>query len=152
MIKVSGLYKSYGSHLAVKNAGFEINDGEVVGFLGPNGAGKSTIMNILTGYLSMTQGSVEVDGYSVLDDPTEVRRRIGYLPEQPPLYVDMTVKEYLSFVYDLKKVEVAASQRDMQAGQDREYRGKAYQESVQGLPSACRHRAGADRQPGRADT
>lgn len=105
MIKVTGLYKSYGKHLAVKNVSFQIDDGEIVGFLGPNGAGKSTIMNILTGYLSMTQGSAEVDGYSVLDDPAEIRKRIGYLPEQPPLYMDMTVKEYLSFVYDLKKVK-----------------------------------------------
>ena len=104
MIQVNGLYKNYGNHPAVKNVSFKIEDGEIVGFLGPNGAGKSTIMNIITGYLSMTKGTVEVDGYSVLDDPIQIRRRIGYLPEQPPLYMDMTVKEYLSFVYDLKKV------------------------------------------------
>lgn len=105
MIQVNGLYKNYGNHAAVKDVSFKIEDGEIVGFLGPNGAGKSTIMNIVTGYLSMTKGSVEVDGYSVLDDPMQIRRRIGYLPEQPPLYMDMTVKEYLSFVYDLKKVK-----------------------------------------------
>ncbi len=105
MIQVSGLCKNYGNHPAVKDVSFQIQDGEIVGFLGPNGAGKSTIMNIITGYLSMTKGTVEVDGYSVLDDPAQIRRRIGYLPEQPPLYMDMTVKEYLSFVYDLKKVK-----------------------------------------------
>ena len=105
MIQVNGLYKNYGNHPAVRDVSFKIDDGEIVGFLGPNGAGKSTIMNIITGYLSMTKGSVEVDGYSVLDDPAQIRRRIGYLPEQPPLYMDMTVKEYLSFVYDLKKVK-----------------------------------------------
>ena len=105
MIEVVGLSKRYGNHLAVDNVSFEINDGEVIGFLGPNGAGKSTIMNILTGYLSLTQGSVSVDGYNILENPSEAKRRIGYLPEIPPLYTDMTVKEYLSFMYDLKKVQ-----------------------------------------------
>ena len=104
MIEVIGLSKRYGNHLAVENANFKINDGEVIGFLGPNGAGKSTIMNILTGYLSLTQGSVSVDGYDILENPLEAKRRIGYLPEIPPLYTDMTVKEYLYFMYDLKKV------------------------------------------------
>ncbi|MBQ5810300.1 MAG: ABC transporter ATP-binding protein [Clostridia bacterium] len=105
MIQVSGLYKNYGNHPAVKDVSFQIQDGEIVGFLGPNGAGKSTIMNIITGYLSMTKGTVEVDGFNVVEDPVQIRRRIGYLPEQPPLYMDMTVKEYLSFVFDLKKVK-----------------------------------------------
>lgn len=106
MIEVIGLSKRYGNHLAVKDANFVINDGEVIGFLGPNGAGKSTIMNILTGYLSLTQGSVKVDGYDILEEPLEAKRRIGYLPEIPPLYTDMTVKEYLNFVFDLKKVKL----------------------------------------------
>ena len=104
MIEVTGLVKRYGSHTAVRNATFSIRDGEIVGFLGPNGAGKSTTMNILTGYLSATEGTVKIDGFDILEDPREAKRRIGYLPEQPPLYMDMTVREYLNFVYDLKQV------------------------------------------------
>ncbi len=105
MINVVGLSKRYGTHLAVKDVSFNIKKGEVIGFLGPNGAGKSTIMNILTGYLSMTQGKVEVDGFDVVEYPEEAKRRIGYLPEIPPLYTDMKVREYLNFIYDLKKVK-----------------------------------------------
>lgn len=105
MIEVSSLSKRYGSHLAVDNVSFSIKKGEVVGFLGPNGAGKSTIMNIMTGYLSLTAGEVSIDGFDIMDNPEEAKKRIGYLPEIPPLYTDMTVKEYLSFMYDLKKVK-----------------------------------------------
>ncbi len=106
MIEVTGLSKRYGNHLAVDNASFSIADGEVIGFLGPNGAGKSTIMNILTGYLSLTTGTVSIDGYDIVDNPAEAKRRIGYLPEIPPLYTDMTVREYLNFIFDLKKVKL----------------------------------------------
>ena len=105
MIEVIGLSKRYGNHLAVDNANFKIEDGEVIGFLGPNGAGKSTIMNILTGYLSLTQGKVEIDGFDILENPEDAKKRIGYLPEIPPLYIDMKVREYLNFIYDLKKVK-----------------------------------------------
>ncbi len=105
MIEVSSLSKKYGNHLAVDNVSFNIKKGEVVGFLGPNGAGKSTIMNIMTGYLSLTAGSVSIDGFDIVDQPEEAKRRIGYLPEIPPLYTDMTVREYLYFMYDLKKVK-----------------------------------------------
>ena len=105
MIEVTGLSKRYGTHLAVSDVSFSISKGEVVGFLGPNGAGKSTIMNILTGYLSLTQGKVTVDGFDVAESPEDAKKRIGYLPEIPPLYIDMTVKEYLGFIYDLKKVK-----------------------------------------------
>ena len=105
MIEVSSLTKKYGNFLAVDNVSFTINRGEVVGFLGPNGAGKSTIMNILTGYLSLTGGKVSIDGFDVLEQPEQAKRRIGYLPEIPPLYTDMTVTEYLYFIYDLKKVK-----------------------------------------------
>ena len=105
MIKVTGLSKRYGTHLAVNNVSFNIEKGEVIGFLGPNGAGKSTIMNILTGYLSLTQGKAEIDGFDILENPEEAKSRIGYLPEIPPLYVDMKVREYLNFIYDLKKVK-----------------------------------------------
>ena len=102
MIKISHLVKNYGSFCAVDDISFEVERGEVVGFLGPNGAGKSTTMNIVTGYLSSTSGSVTIGGVDILDDPLNAKRLIGYLPEQPPLYPDMTVDEYLSFCYDLK--------------------------------------------------
>ncbi len=105
MIEVKNLSKRYGKHVAVKNASFSISKGEIVGFLGPNGAGKSTIMNILTGYISLTEGSAAIDGYDVLKYPEQAKRKIGYLPEHPPLYLDMTVREYLNFMYDLKKVK-----------------------------------------------
>lgn len=105
MIKVTGLSKRYGTYLAVEGVNFHIKKGEVIGFLGPNGAGKSTIMNILTGYLSMTQGKVEIDGFDIAEYPEDAKSRIGYLPELPPLYVDMKVREYLDFIYDLKKVK-----------------------------------------------
>ena len=102
MIRVEHLSKRYGNRYALDDVSFEIGEGEIVGLLGANGAGKSTTMNILTGYLSATEGEVYVGGVSVLDDPTAAKRKIGYLPEQPPLYFDMTVKEYLDFVYELK--------------------------------------------------
>lgn len=105
MIEISNLTKKYGSKTALDNLSFTVNKGEIIGFLGPNGAGKSTTMNILTGYISSTSGTVKVDGYDILEEPNEVKKRIGYLPEQPPLYMDMVVWEYLSFVYDLKKVK-----------------------------------------------
>ena len=104
MIEVKALSKKYGKHLAVDDVSFSIEKGEVVGFLGPNGAGKSTIMNILTGYISATSGSVSIDGYDILEQSEYAKRRIGYLPEIPPLYLDMTVTEYLYFIYELKKV------------------------------------------------
>jgi len=104
VIEATNLVKRYGPHTAVDHASFKIEKGEIVGFLGPNGAGKSTTMNILTGYLSSTEGTVTVDGMNILDHPIESKKRIGYLPENPPLYPDMTVKEYLSFVCEIKKV------------------------------------------------
>ena len=102
MVEIKNLVKNYGSKTAVDDISFSIKSGEVVGFLGPNGAGKSTTMNIITGYLSATSGTVEIDGMDIFKEPLEVKRLIGFLPEQPPLYVDMTVYEYLSFVFDLK--------------------------------------------------
>ena len=102
MIEVQNLTKRYGSHNAVQGISFQVEEGEVIGFLGPNGAGKSTTMNILTGYLSATSGVVKINGYDVLQEPNEAKKNIGYLPEQPPLYLDMTVREYLDFMYELK--------------------------------------------------
>jgi ABC-2 type transport system ATP-binding protein len=106
MIKIDHLVKNYGKICAVDDISFEIGRGEIVGFLGQNGAGKSTTMNILTGYLSSTFGEVLIDGINILDDPKGAKRKIGYLPEQPPVYLDMTVEEYLSFSYDLKRCEL----------------------------------------------
>lgn len=105
MIEVSGLTKKYGQIYAINNISFTIEKGEVVGLLGPNGAGKTTTMNIMTGYISATDGTAKIDGVDILEDPNTVKSKIGYLPEQPPLYLDMTVREYLSFVYDLKKLK-----------------------------------------------
>ena len=104
MIEVTGLVRRYGPHLAVDHVNFKIEKGEIVGFLGPNGAGKSTTMNILTGYLSSTEGTVKIDGQDILEFPTEIKRKIGYLPENPPLYPDMTVREYLSFTGEIKGI------------------------------------------------
>ncbi len=104
MIKVENLVKRYGTNYALNDVSFEIKEGEIVGLLGPNGAGKSTAMNILTGYLSTTSGSAYIDGINILRDPINAKRRIGFLPEQPPLYPEMTVSEYLNFVYELKGV------------------------------------------------
>lgn len=115
MIEVEGLTKRYGNSRGVTDISFSIKEGEIVGFLGPNGAGKTTTMNIITGYISATSGSVKVAGLDILEDPIAVKRHIGYLPEQPPLYLDMTVDEYLEFVYELKGVR-AQSMREHIAG------------------------------------
>lgn len=104
MIEVSHLTKKYGGHLAVDDVSFTVDDGQIYGLLGPNGAGKSTIMNILTGYLSATSGQVTVAGHPLPEEADEAKACVGYLPEQPPLYPEMTVGEYLNFVAELKKV------------------------------------------------
>ena len=104
MIEGSHLTKKYGGHLAVDDVSFTVEDGQIYGLLGPNGAGKSTIMNILTGYLSATSGQVTVAGHPLPEEAAEAKACVGYLPEQPPLYPEMTVGEYLNFVAELKKV------------------------------------------------
>lgn len=104
MIEVKHVSKKYGSKYAVRDATFTVRKGEIVGFLGRNGAGKSTTMNMITGYISTTTGSISIDGYDILKNPGEAKRQIGYLPENPPLYMDMTVDEYLRFCCDVKKV------------------------------------------------
>ena len=104
MIEVNNLVKCYGDHTAVDHLSFKIEKGKIYGFLGPNGAGKSTTMNMITGYIASTEGTVTIDGHDILDEPEEAKKCIGYLPEMPPLYFDMTVGEYMSFVADLKKI------------------------------------------------
>lgn len=104
MIEVTNLTKKYGDHIAVDNLSFRVEKGQIYGFLGPNGAGKSTTMNIITGYLAASSGTVTINGFDVLKEPEEAKKHIGYLPELPPLYMDMTVAEYLGFVAELKKV------------------------------------------------
>ena len=107
MIEVSHLIKQYGNHLAVDDVSFTVADGQICGLLGPNGAGKSTIMNILTGYLSATSGQVTVAGHPLPEEADAAKACVGYLPEQPPLYPEMTVQEYLTFAAELKGVKKA---------------------------------------------
>lgn len=105
MIEVKNLTKKFGPHTAVDNISFVVNDGEIVGFLGPNGAGKTTTMNMMTGFISSTEGTVRINGFDILDEPVKAKKELGYLPDVPPVYGDMTVEEYLYFVCSLKKVK-----------------------------------------------
>ncbi|MDF2538342.1 MAG: hypothetical protein K0S76_1363 [Herbinix sp.] len=111
MIEVKNLVKRYGNNTAVDHLSFTVDKGQILGFLGPNGAGKSTTMNIITGYISATEGTVTVNGLDVFEEPEKVKKMIGYLPEFPPLYPDMTVREYLNFVADIKKVKKSEKNR-----------------------------------------
>ena len=109
MIEVKNLCKHYGDKIAVNDISFEVKDGEILGFLGPNGAGKSTTMNMITGYISSTSGQAVINGVDIMENPKKAKSYIGYLPEIPPIYVDMTVSGYLNFVYDLKKCKLPRS-------------------------------------------
>jgi ABC-2 type transport system ATP-binding protein len=113
LIQVENVTKRYGQRVAVDHLNFTVNRGEILGFLGPNGAGKSTTMNIITGYLSATEGMVKLDGHDILEEPQAVKKQIGYMPELPPLYMDMTVQEYLSFVCDIKGVARSRRKENM---------------------------------------
>ena len=104
MIEINHLVKKYGDHIAVNDLSLNIESGKIYGFLGPNGAGKSTTMNIITGYLGATSGEVKINGFDVLAQPEEAKKCVGYLPELPPLYMDMTVLEYMNFVAELKQI------------------------------------------------
>ena len=112
MIEVKHLTKRYGKHLAVDDLSFTVEKGQIYGFLGPNGAGKSTTMNIMTGYLGATKGEVLIDGHDILKEPEQAKKCIGYLPEQPPVYPDMTVEEYLKFAAGLK--QISGEEREIQ--------------------------------------
>ena len=124
MIEVNNLVKRYGDHTAVDHLSFKIEKGKIYGFLGPNGAGKSTTMNMITGYIASTEGTVTIDGHDILDEPEQAKKCIGYLPEMPPLYFDMTVGEYMNFVAD---------RRSHGNGKDYRYEKPSDQESVQRL-------------------
>lgn len=114
MIEVKNLVKRYGDHLAVDHLSFHVDKGQIYGFLGPNGAGKSTTMNIMTGYIASTEGEVLIDGHNILEEPEKAKKCIGYLPEQPPLYFDMTVGEYLKFAAELKKIPKAKRKEEVE--------------------------------------
>ncbi|MBX4261480.1 ABC transporter ATP-binding protein [Clostridium estertheticum] len=113
MIEMENVTKCYGNQVALDGLNLTVKKGEILGFLGPNGAGKSTAMNILTGYISATNGNVRIDGIDILENPEAVKKKIGYLPEIPPLYLDMTVEEYLKFVFRIKKVKSDSIEQSM---------------------------------------
>ena len=142
MIQVEHLTKRYGSHLAVDDISFEVEEGIVYGLLGPNGAGKSTTMNILTGYLSATSGTVSIDGHDILKEASAAKACVGYLPEQPPLYVDMTPREYLMFVAELKKVKRADRAAQVEQAMDRTGLAEMEYRLIKNLSKGYRQRVG----------
>ena len=142
MIEVSHLTKKYGGHLAVDDVSFTVEDGQIYGLLGPNGAGKSTIMNILTGYLSATSGQVTVAGHPLPEEADEAKACVGYLPEQPPLYPEMTVGEYLNFVAELKKVPRAQRKEQVLRAARRTGLEKVLPRLIRSLSKAYKQRVG----------
>ncbi|MFR4757155.1 MAG: ATP-binding cassette domain-containing protein [Evtepia gabavorous] len=152
---MKNLTKRYGSHTAVSNLSFHIETGQIYGFLGPNGAGKSTTMNIMTGCLAATEGEVTVGGYDIFEDAAQAKRRIGYLPERPPLYLDRTPLEYLAFVGQAKGLTGSAPGGTDAPGHggypDRVGIQPAHQEPLQGIPAAGGHCPGPAGGPGGGD-
>ena len=142
MIEVSNLTKRYGPHTAVDDISFSVSKGEVVGFLGPNGAGKSTTMNILTGYLSATEGDVVIDGKNILETPEAIKAQIGYLPESPPVYGEMTVREYLNFVCRIKHVPRAEIRDRIEGGLDTVGIVEVFNRRIGNLSKGYRQRVG----------
>lgn len=142
MIEVTNLTKKYGVHIAVDHLSFRVEKGQIYGFLGPNGAGKSTTMNIITGYLAATEGTVTIDGKDIQKDPEEAKRSIGYLPELPPLYVDMTVREYLEFVAELKKVPKKERKRQIDEVMEMTQITDMQQRLIKNLSKGYRQRVG----------
>ena len=142
MIEVVNLTKRYGQHLAVDNLSFSVQKGEILGFLGPNGAGKTTTMNIITGYISATEGRASVAGHDVLEQPLDVKRQIGYLPESPPLYTDMTVIKFLNFAAKIKKVNRTNRRRDLEKIMDLVGVGDVRGRLIKNLSKGYRQRVG----------
>lgn len=142
MIEISHLTKCYGDRNAIENLSFSVKKGEVVGFLGPNGAGKTTTMKIITGFMAPTSGSVTMAGYDVFESPLEVKKRIGYLPETPPIYGDMVVQEYLDFVARLKGVEGARVPKLVDRAIEKTQLGQVRKRLIQNLSKGFRQRVG----------
>ncbi|HVK60847.1 MAG TPA: ABC transporter ATP-binding protein, partial [Bdellovibrionales bacterium] len=142
MIEVENLTKSYGPHRAIDGLSFKIKKGEVVGFLGPNGAGKTTTMKIITGFMAPTEGSVRVAGFDVFEDPIEVKKRIGYLPETPPVYGEMTVESYLRFVANLKGVEKSRVSELVERSMEKTDLTSVRRRLIQNLSKGYRQRVG----------
>lgn len=142
MIEVKNLVKDYDGHLAVDHLSFTIKDGQIYGFLGPNGAGKSTTMNIMTGYLGATSGDVIINGNNILDEPEKAKRCIGYLPEIPPLYTDMTVLEYLTFAAELKQIEKKERAHAIAVAMDKTKLVEVQNRLIRNLSKGYRQRVG----------
>ncbi len=142
LIQVENLTKRYGQHLAVDSISFTVETGEILGFLGPNGAGKSTTMNILTGYISATEGQALINGIDILEQPEEAKKMIGYLPEFPPLYGDMTVSEYLDFVSDIKGITGANRKKNMEKIMDLVKIGDVRGRMIKNLSKGYKQRVG----------
>lgn len=142
MIEVRNLVKYYGTHMAVDHLNFTIKKGQIYGFLGPNGAGKSTTMNIMTGYLGATQGQVFINGHDILSEPYKAKKDIGYLPEQPPLYPEMTVQEYLDFAAELKGVKKAERKEQVRSAARRTGLEKVLPRLIRSLSKGYRQRVG----------
>lgn len=142
MIEVKDLVKVYGTHTAVDHLSFTIEKGQIYGFLGPNGAGKSTTMNIMTGYLGATEGKVLINGHDILKEPEEAKKSIGYLPEQPPLYMEMTVAEYLAFAAELKRIPKKEREGQVQAVMRLAKLEEVQNRLIQNLSKGYRQRVG----------
>ena len=142
MIEVKNLTKKYGDHIAVDNLSFSIPRGGIYGFLGPNGAGKSTTMNIMTGCLAATSGEVLIDGHDIFESPTEAKKSVGYLPEQPPVYMDMTPVEYLTFVAEAKKVARSKIKEEVEAVMRRTGLTEMRNRLIRNLSKGYRQRVG----------
>ena len=141
MIEISHLVKKYGSHTAVDDLSLTVEPGRIYGFLGPNGAGKSTTMNIVTGYLGATSGEVKINGYDILKQPEEAKKCIGYLPEVPPLYMDMTVEEYLNFAAELK-MEKSARKKAVEEAMELAGISEKKERLIRNLSKGYRQRVG----------
>ena len=142
MIEVRNLVKQYGTHRALDDLSFDVEDNEVFGFLGPNGAGKSTTMNIITGYLAPTSGTVSIDGHDIVEDSIGAKRLIGYLPELPPLYMDMTPKEYLKFVAEAKGVKKAEMKDELDRVMEKTAIADVQNQIIKTLSKGYRQRVG----------
>jgi ABC-2 type transport system ATP-binding protein len=142
LIEVKNLTKKYGNHVAVDNLSFSVEKGMIYGFLGPNGAGKSTTMNIMTGYIAATKGTVTINGYDILKEPEKAKKCIGYLPELPPVYPDMTVLEYLKFVAELKQVKKSERRQQIETVMEQTQIAEVKNRLIRNLSKGYKQRVG----------